>query len=255
MSTGALDSSTLTIDYGKSPEECLTHILQGLTYTATPDEFFLEINAARIHRYSGQAAKAVRAQDMDKLRQLQLNGVTSFDACNQQGESLVHLACRRRNTNLLRFLLLEAEVALQVRDDWGKSPLHEFAWNGRPNENGQSRTDFFAAVKLILDKAPALLFAKDKRGFCPLQYVPKDSWNEWNQFLVQNKVWIRCKVQFIAFAKSRDKLRKTLELAEAALKDFSGHSNGKSVRSTRTASTTRLSTLGSLGSRGSLTIA
>lgn len=215
MSTGALDESTKTIDYGTSPEVCLQDLLRGLNYRPTSDEYFLEVNATRLNRYFAEVARAVRAQDIAKLRQLQQSGV-SFDACNSQGESLVHLACRRRNTDLLKFLIEEANVSLKVRDDWGKSPLHEMAWNGRPREG-----NFFSAVKLILEKEPELLFAKDKRGSAPLQYVPKDSWNEWCHFLRTSKVWIRCKVQYIGFARSRDQLKKTLALAEAALGQYS----------------------------------
>lgn len=214
MSTGALDESTKTIDYGQSPETCLRDVLQGLKYLPASDEYFLDINATRLNRYSAEVARAVRAQDIAKLHQLHDSGV-SFDACNSQGESLVHLACRRRNAELLNFLINEANVSLKVRDDWGKSPLHEMAWNGRPKEG-----DFFPAVKLILEKEPELLFAKDKRGSSPLQYVPKDSWNEWCHFLKASKVWIRCKVQYIGFARSRDQLKKTLELAEAALGQY-----------------------------------
>ncbi|CAB9509966.1 ANK [Seminavis robusta] len=245
----------------QSPQECLQELLRGvsspvefLTTEYWDKQYFCAITPARMQRYHAKVARAVRGQDIETLRTIVKGNASPniLDACNSQGESLVHLACRRRNTDLLKFLVHEAGVSVRVRDDWGKSPLHEQCWNGRPSfskgkllsnqaeattgalptspyyyyhpTNPESNS-YFDAVKLLIDLAPELLFARDRRGFVPFQYIPKDSWPEWNTFLAQHRVWIRCKVQFIGYARSRDKLKKTLELAEATLKGISRSAN------------------------------
>lgn len=41
-------------------------------------------------------------------------------------------------------------------------------------------------IQLLLVECPDLLLIKDKRGFSPLNYVPRDSYRAWNEFLLGN---------------------------------------------------------------------
>ena len=93
---------------------------------------------------------------------------------NQFGESLLHLACRKGLVSVVKFLLVDAGVPANVRDDMGRSPLHDAFWTPTPN---------FELVDVILQQCPDLLLICDKRGHPPLAYTRKDHWNVWNQYL------------------------------------------------------------------------
>ena len=56
----------------------------------------------------------------------------------------------------------EAKVSIRVRDEGGRTPLHDAAWTDRPN---------FDLVKIILKDSPELMFVKDDRRYSPLSYV------------------------------------------------------------------------------------
>lgn len=132
------------------------------------------------------------------------------DASNKFGESLVHVACRRGNMDVLRFLL-ENGGSLTGCDDLGRFPLHEVCWAVRPR---------FDIVRLFLDgtkrRRPTTettttttttatpndssssndevlnpLLVTDKRGCTPLRYVKEESWPVWRQFLdeVVDEYW------------------------------------------------------------------
>ena len=184
-------SKTTPPDHGKgndsnsgsanpSPVEYLTSLLreQGLTIQclAPSKESFLAITEEHIAAYSMQAAMAARKEDLVTIRQLFEAG-HSLQGCNRYGESLVHIVCRRGSFPLLKFLLKEAKVNIRIHDDFGRTPLHDAAWTEKPD---------FELVKLILDEAPNLLFAVDKRGHTALSYVPRQQWGVWRAFLKEN---------------------------------------------------------------------
>ncbi|CAB9503607.1 ANK [Seminavis robusta] len=200
-----------------SPHSLFLDIIKGITGIDLPDtywkNYFEEISDERVQAYSMETVRAARNQDVEALTRIyKEKGKGPLEACNKQGESIVHLACRRRNDALVSFLVGDAKVSLHVRDDWGKTPLHELCWNSRARSRGQ-----FDSFRLLLKEAPELLFAKDSRGFTPLQYVPKESWKDWQRFLERYKKLIRCKVQLIGFVQSRTKLQETLERANSTM--------------------------------------
>ena len=82
---------------------------------------------------------------------------------------------------------------------------------------GKQYKEQFDSVKLIIRYAPELLFVQDKRGFTPLNYVPKDSWKDWRRFLERYRKLIRCKAQLITFQQSRANLQATLQKAQSAM--------------------------------------
>eukprot|EP00536_Pseudo-nitzschia_multiseries_P000988 jgi/Psemu1/179972/e_gw1.12.137.1 len=120
---------------------------------------------------------AMRSEDVEALRNMHLKGET-LQVCNQFGESIIHSACRRGLSNVLRFLVDEARVSLAVADDYGKTPAHDACWTIKPN---------FEVVKIVLKACPDLLLVADKRGSTPLDYTQRSLWGDWCTFLKDNE--------------------------------------------------------------------
>jgi hypothetical protein len=166
----------------QNPNEKLQEILCQEGVSALPrkydslESFFVKVLPEMIHAYEMKLVHAVRDNNLDALFLL-LDTVKSFQCCNRFGESIVHLASRRGSTEALRFLVAQG-VDVRVCCDSGRNPLHDGCWSSRPN---------FECIQVILDECPDLLLIQDRRGFTPLQYAPRDSWGEWNQFLDGNR--------------------------------------------------------------------
>jgi ankyrin repeat protein len=122
--------------------------------------------------YGSAVSKAIRSSDGPTLRKMLEAGV-SPNPCNNFGESLVHMVCRRGDHKLLR-ILLEAGCSLQVTDDYGRTPMHDACWRGDPS---------FETVQLILDSDKHLVQLMDCRGTPPLAYVKPDNYKIWIDFL------------------------------------------------------------------------
>ena len=122
--------------------------------------------------YGVRISQAVRGSDSTTLRRL-LDCGLSPNPCNNFGESLIHMVCRRGDAKVLR-ILLEAGCSLQVTDDYGRTPLHDACWRNDPS---------FETVQLILDSDVHLLQLLDCRGAAPLSYVKKDNYTKWIDFL------------------------------------------------------------------------
>jgi len=132
-----------------------------------------------------------------------------FRCSNRFGESLLHLACRRGRTDMVRFLVEEftddnndsdndndsdnysdydydnseaARQALTIRDDCFKTPLHDACWTPSPN---------FELVELILKHCPEQVLMEDVRGNTPFDYVRKEDYKLWLGFLWQRRALLR----------------------------------------------------------------
>ena len=105
----------------------------------------------------------------------------SPNPCNQFGESLLHMICRRGDAEMLQ-VLIDVGCNLQVADDYGRTPLHDACWAAKPA---------FGVVDVILGVDPRLFFMTDCRGSTPLTYVRKTHWAEWAPYLDEKKetVW------------------------------------------------------------------
>lgn len=106
-----------------------------------------------------------------------------FRCCNRFGESLMHLACRRGRTEMVRFLVEELpggspSQMLTIKDDCHKTPLHDACWTPSPN---------FELVDLILHHAPEQLLMQDIRGNTPFDYVRKEDYALWLRFLWERR--------------------------------------------------------------------
>lgn len=75
-------------------------------------------------------------------------------------------------------VLKENGCALQVTDDFGRTPLHDACWTAEPN---------FETVEMILNDDERLLHIVDCRGSSPLSYVKRDHWGKWIAFF-QTKI-------------------------------------------------------------------
>lgn len=110
-----------------------------------------------------------------------------FRCSNRFGESLMHLACRRGRTDMVRFLVEEfpsdtknttPRQMLSVRDDCHKTPLHDACWTPSPN---------FELVDIVLKHSPEQVLMEDCRGNTPLEYVRREDYPLWLKFLWQRR--------------------------------------------------------------------
>jgi ankyrin repeat protein len=128
--------------------------------------------------YDIHVVSAIRTSNLDKLKELHQAGKT-MNACNQFGESLIHMACRRGDVGVVKFMLSCDDVKVNVRDDYGRTPLHDACWTSTPN---------FDVMELLLEVIdPELLLAEDVRGHTPFCYARREHWAEWVEFLAKHK--------------------------------------------------------------------
>jgi ankyrin repeat protein len=142
---------------------------------------FLKPTEEMIAAYKVELINVFRENDIDKCRALHNDGM-SFQCCNRFGESLIHMACRRGWTDLVKFLVLEAGCSLLVQDDYGRTPFHDACWTPEPN---------FKLVEFLMEQVPELLSVTDVRGHTPFNYVRKAHWTVWRQFLEGRRSLIR----------------------------------------------------------------
>lgn len=129
----------------------------------------------QIDAYTNDAVSAVRSSNLQTLRDIHnTHGPTYLKCCNRYGESLLHIACRRSTSAIVSFLLNEVNVSPNIKDDYGRTPLHDACWRGNPE---------YDIVELLLKKEPRLLWCKDVRGYLPLNYARREQWKGWNGFL------------------------------------------------------------------------
>mmetsp|Transcript_18596 Transcript_18596/g.27582 ORF Transcript_18596/g.27582 Transcript_18596/m.27582 type:complete len:300 (+) Transcript_18596:129-1028(+) len=163
-----------------NPTHYLKHILKESTGNVYQDrrapdlsQFFLEVTPSNIEAYGCEVLTAVRTRDTNALREMLRQG-RLLQCCNQFGESILHMACRRGSIDVVRFLVHEAGVCVRVKDDYGRTPLHDAFWAKEPE---------IELVKLLISICPDLLLVSDVRGFVPLAYVRKEHWGIWCKFL------------------------------------------------------------------------
>lgn len=131
-----------------------------------------------IAAYDLETVKAIRSNNVDHLRKLWSQG-KSMDACNQFGESVLHMACRRGYSKIVDFLLREVKVRTDRCDDFGRNPFHDALWTPTPN---------FDVVDLLIDYAdPSLMLSEDVRGNTPFAYARCDHNNQWITFLEKRR--------------------------------------------------------------------
>ena len=138
-----------------------------------PDDFF----GIYEEIYIKEAVDAIRSSDVDALRQLVAAG-KNLQCGNRFGESLIHLACRRSHHDVVTFLIKEAGVSIKLRDDYGRTPMHDACW--------RSEVDL-QLMDLLIDTCPELLMLSDKRGHTPLDYARREHWDVLIPYLMKKK--------------------------------------------------------------------
>lgn len=139
--------------------------------------FFEDPTSEEIGAYGSDVLTAIRSSNLQQLRQFVAEG-RPLKCSNQFGESLLHLACRRGLVDVVAFLIKEAGVTVKVRDDYGRTPLHDACWTASPN---------FDLISLVVAECPRLLFMTDRRGHTPLSYARQDQWAAWVEFIQSNE--------------------------------------------------------------------
>ena len=110
------------------PDDHLKSILEGFSAASFPSEtwhdYFLKMTDEHVEAHTTEVEQAIRNRDYTKMRDMLRQGHT-LQTCNKHGESIVHIACRRGTLELVQFLIQEAGLTTQIRDDMGRTPLHD----------------------------------------------------------------------------------------------------------------------------------
>ena len=182
-------SSNLDLEEEVQPQIVLVSILRDRGYKAEAKkssemkDFFYKFTDEDIAGYDQEVINAIRQQDIPLLKELRKKG-KKLQCANRFGESLVHMACRRGFTDVVRFLIEEAGGTLRVKDDYGRTPLHDACWNVSPN---------FELMSYLLEKEADLLLVEDARGHFPFSYTRRNHWKDWARFLERRREEIHLK--------------------------------------------------------------
>merc|ERR1712023_497089 len=144
---------------------------------------------------------AVRNCNLPEARRLYTEGNLvrhGVNPCNRFGESILHIACRKGNLEMVQYLIEEAGLSItEIRDDYHRTPLHDAFW---------TPTTSLGVIDFLLRQpyVAELLLCKDKRGFTPLDYVRPEDRGKWLQFLRERKTLLRPTTAFSSTSASDD---------------------------------------------------
>mmetsp|Transcript_18845 Transcript_18845/g.52640 ORF Transcript_18845/g.52640 Transcript_18845/m.52640 type:complete len:258 (-) Transcript_18845:94-867(-) len=180
-------------DKNQSPSDYtrLAFLANGLkdfeSITKDCESRFLPITTAMLEAYHTEILTAVRSNDLEKAQQLYREGQFQHgtNACNRFGESILHIACRRGNLGMVRFLVEEVGLSIiTIRDDYHRTPLHDAFWTSKAS---------YEVVEYLLNQpyVTELLLCKDKRGFTPLDYSRVEDRSKWLTFMWERRATLR----------------------------------------------------------------
>lgn len=145
------------------------------------ESYFMPLTKEQQLAYNTAKVGAVQNNDVDALRMM-LHSGELMQTSNKWGESLLHTACRRGFTNMVHFFLYEAGVCPRIRDDMGRTPMHDACWSScAPNHD---------LLKMLIESAPEMLLSRDSRGHTPFDYARREHWPNWVMFLNENRQFI-----------------------------------------------------------------
>lgn len=153
-------------------------IIAVATTRLNDDSYFLTYSDEQTEAYNNEKVFAVQGNDVETLRTLHQAGEI-MQTSNRFGESLLHTSCRRGFTDIVRFFINEAGVSPRVRDDMGRTPMHDACWSSSPPNH--------EIMRILITSAPELLLSKDKRGHSPFDYARREFWPQWVQFLNEHR--------------------------------------------------------------------
>jgi len=134
---------------------------------------FIKPDAKETDSYN-EAARLVRENDLDQLRVMHKEG-KNLDACNKTGESLLMIACRRGHVDICKFLLKDVQVRWDLRDDFGRTVLHDACWRPEPS------VELMDVLMQVV--SPEWLLAPDVRGHTPFEYARREHAGVWYDYL------------------------------------------------------------------------
>jgi hypothetical protein len=145
-----------------------------LFYDTKSTAYYNKPTQHQMASYGSRIIQVVKGYETVNFRRM-IDAGLSPNACNPHGESLLHMICRRGNMDFFQ-ILLDANVDLQVADDYGRTPFHDCCWASSPS---------FKIACFLLKNDPNMFFLQDARGALPLSYVTKSNWGGWNKFIEQ----------------------------------------------------------------------
>ena len=175
-----------------SPDEFLVKLVKALydvelqvKPALSLENFFLEVTEEQMAAYTVQLVSTVRNNDLAALKKHHAEG-QRLDCFNRFGESLLNMACRRGFEEIAEYLLDLPGIAVRIRDDCGRTPLHDALWHPSPQQK---------ICKWIMERDPTLFLISDKRGFTPFQYARTEHWHIWRKFLLDNAESLRALIR------------------------------------------------------------
>jgi Ankyrin repeats (3 copies) len=151
------------------------------------NSFFPVISEEQMSRYNMTVVNLARTGDASALRDYHANNNThennALDCFNRFGEGLLNMACRRGFVSVVDLLLSPpVDLSLRVRDDYGRTPLHDACWNPEPQ---------LEICAWILQRDASLFLVADKRGYTPFQYARQSDWPVWCKFLYDHSAHLK----------------------------------------------------------------
>jgi hypothetical protein len=180
---------------GVDPDQYLAQLVQalwGVSVKVQPalelKDYFETITEQQMAAYNMEVVTITRQNNVEKLRELfEARGRDSLDCFNRFGEGLLNMACRRGMKEIVQFLLSDAvQLNVRVRDDYGRTPMHDACWNPEPQ---------LEICSWIMAQDPSLFLISDKRGYTPFQYARKSDWQVWRQFLFDHREHLQALAQ------------------------------------------------------------
>lgn len=163
-------------------------------YNATPSELQISSYDAYFIKLVKSCSSTTPATSTNReLVQKILHCGISPNPCNSHSESLVHTICRCGDVALLQ-CMIDAGSCMTVCDDYGRTPLHDACWftgNNSNDDDDPNKNTIFDIVALLLQNSSTegtyMFYMTDCRGYAPLQYVTKQYWRIWIEWLEANK--------------------------------------------------------------------
>jgi Ankyrin repeats (3 copies) len=157
-----LESQLLKRGYGSSIGE----------FCSLQTAYYYQPTKLQVASYGARLLNSARLGAKDTLRALLRAGL-SPNACNVQGESIIHDVCRRGRVDSLR-ILMDFGCDVRIADSNGRTPMHSACWASTLN---------FKTVELLMQADLNLFFISDANGKLPLSYVHNDRRPAWLAFL------------------------------------------------------------------------
>lgn len=166
-----------------SPDEYLVMLMKAelgidmeAKHASTLGSFFAEVTEEQMAAYTMNVVGAVRNNDLVLLKTLHKEG-QSLDCANRFGETLLNMACRRGFEDVVQYLF-EHDINVRICDDGGRTPLHDACWNPTPQ---------LKICQGLIEREPSLLLVADRRGCTAFEYARAEHWDQWREFLFDNR--------------------------------------------------------------------